>query len=93
MKMIEADVFKMKEEGKTNGEIEERYGLSKKQLKNLINWHNRAERKIEAGIMPRQRGRQAKGHQVSEQEKDYEIKRLKMENKLLRDFLHLAGRR
>jgi hypothetical protein len=47
---------------------------------------------IEAGITPRRRGRPPKGYKLTEDEKDNEIKRLKMENELLRDFLRAAGR-
>ncbi|MDY3988191.1 MAG: hypothetical protein SOY88_02440 [Massilioclostridium sp.] len=48
---------------------------------------------MEAGIMPRCRGRPPKGYVPMEQEKENEIRRLKMENELLRDSLRLAGRR
>ncbi|MEE1491870.1 MAG: hypothetical protein UGF45_07600 [Massilioclostridium sp.] len=48
---------------------------------------------MEAGIMPRRRGRPPKGYVPTKQEKENEIRRLKMENELLRDFLRLAGRR
>jgi len=40
--------------------------------------------------LPKQRGRKAA---VTLEEYKYECKRLKMENELLRDFLHLAGRK
>jgi transposase len=93
IKKIEAEILEMKSQGKTKREIAEHFGLSKEQVKNLINRHNRAERKKEAGILPRRKGRPPKGYVLTEQEKDNEIKRLKMENELLRDFLRLAGRR
>jgi hypothetical protein len=48
---------------------------------------------IADGIVPRRRGRLPKGFLTTEQEKDNEIKRLKMENELLRDFLRIAGRK
>ena len=90
---ISAEIFRMKAEGKTKREIAEHFGLSKEQVKNLINRHNRAERQKAAGILPRRQGRPPKGYKPTEQEKDNEIKRLKMENELLRDFLRHAGRR
>jgi transposase len=93
VKLIEKEIFEMKAAGKSNRKIREQYGLSEKQLKNLITRHNRAEERLQAGIQPRRRGRPPKGYQPTEQEKDNEIKRLKMENELLRDFLQIAGRK
>ena len=93
VKLIEKEIFEMKAAGKSNRKIREQYGLSEKQLKNLITRHNRAEERLQAGIQPRRRGRPPKGYQPTEQEKDNEIKRLKMENEMLRDFLQIAGRK
>ena len=93
VKLIEKEIFQMKAKGKSNREIREYYGLSKKQLGNLITRHNRGEKRLQAGIFPRRRGRPPKGYQPTEQEKDNEIKLLKMENELLRDFLRIAGRK
>jgi len=93
VKLIEKEIFEMKAAGKSNRKIREQYGLSEKQLKNLITRHNRAEERLQAGIQPRRRGRPSKGYQPTGQEKDNEIKRLKMENELLRDFLQIAGRK
>lgn len=44
-------------------------------------------------LNPKLRGRPPKGYVPSEQDKDREIKRLRMENELLRSFLQIAGRR
>jgi hypothetical protein len=92
MKALEKEIFEQKGQGKSNREVREQYGLSKKQMKNLITRHNQRERLLEAGILPRRRGRPPKGYKFTESEKDNEIKRLKMENELLRDFLRAAGR-
>lgn len=43
----------MRVSGKSNREIREQFGLSEKQLKNLITRHNRAEDRIQKGILPR----------------------------------------
>ena len=95
IKEIEPEIMAMREAGQTLREIAVHFGLEKRQLKNLVNRHNRRERKIEAGILPRPKGRPRKDalprDVVSEQA--YEINRLKMENKLLRDFLQLTGRK
>lgn len=92
-KAIIEEVLKLKVEGKTHREIAQQFGLTKVQIKKLVERHNKAERKIEAGILPCRRGRPSRGCQPTEQEKDNEIKRLKMENELLRDFLRIAGRK
>lgn len=46
VKEIEAKVFQMKSEGKTNREIAEEYGLEKAQIKNLIKRYNCRKAKI-----------------------------------------------
>ena len=85
----------MRETGRTLREIAEHFGLEKKQLKNLINRYNRRQKEIEAGITPRPQGRPRKDTLPRDvvAEQAYEINRLKMENKLLRDFLQLTGRK
>ena len=92
---FEEGIQRMRLEGKTVREIAEWFGLEKKQIKNWITRHNRAQDKLVAGIMPRPKGRPRKdalpGDVVAAQA--YEINRLKMENKLLRDFLQLTGRK
>ena len=82
--------------GKTQREIAEHYGLSsKKVVKNLLERERKKTRKMEAGIMPRPKGRPRKDAPPKDivAEQMYEINRLKMENKLLRDFLRLTGRK
>ena len=91
--VIEKEIFEQKAAGKSNREIRDQYGLSKKQMENLINRHNHKEMMLEAGIVPRRRGRPSKGYKPTEIEKDNEIKRLRMENELLRDFLRAVGRK
>lgn len=84
----------MKKEGQTNREIAKYFGFKDKYVvKQLISRKHRRERAIEAGVESRRTGRPLKGDVPIEKAKDNEIKRLKMENELLRDFLRLAGRR
>ena len=91
---VEKEMLEMKAAGKTNREIAEYLGFKDKYVvKGWIKRYHRRERKLEAGILPGQRGRPRKGSVPSEEEKEKEIQRLKMENELLRDFLRLAGRR
>ena len=78
-------------EGKTQREIAQELGLKDKYvIKEFLKRERRREAKQAAAILPKVRGRKPA---VSLQEYKYENKRLKMENDLLRDFLHIAGRR
>ena len=82
--------------GKTKQEIAEYLGLRDKYVvKQLLARERRKEEKIMAGIMPRPKGRPRKDAEPQDlaTEQAYEINRLKMENKLLRDFLQLTGRK
>lgn len=82
--------------GKTKREIAEYFGLRDKYVvKQLLARERRKEEKIMVGIMPRPKGRPRKDAEPQDlaSEQAYEINRLKMENKLLRDFLQLAGRK
>ena len=92
MNEIANEILRMRSEGKTRREIWTHFGISKKQYKNFLNRRNRINKKIKTGILLRRRGRPPKGHKFAQSEKDNEIKRLKMENELLRDFLRAAGR-
>ena len=95
IKEIEPEIMTMREAGKTLREIAVHFGLEKKQLKDLVTRYNRRQKKMAAGIMPRPKGRPRKNAQPRDAvaEQAYEIDRLKMENKLLRDFLQLTGRK
>ncbi len=82
--------------GKSHQEIEEYFGLSgDRPIHNLLKRERRKERRIAAGIVPRPKGRPRKDAAPKDlvTEQAYEINRLKMENKLLRDFLQLTGRK
>jgi len=90
VQILLAEIRAMEASGKTKREIAEHFGLRDKNVvKQLLARERRKEERIAAGIMPRPKGRPRKDMQprdiVSEQA--YEINRLKMENKLLRDFL------
>jgi len=94
MSMIETEIDAMLAEGKSHKEIEAHFELQgDRPIHNYLKRRRRKEKKILAGIPARPKGRPPKGYAKPEAEKDYEIKRLKMENELLRDFLRLAGRR
>lgn len=94
IKAIEPEIVAMREAGKTRREIAEHFGLEKDQIKSWVSRYNREQAKLVVGMTPRPKGRPRKNaaprNIVTEQA--HEINRLKMENKLLRDFLSLTGR-
>ena len=97
------EILQLKEQGKTNREICEKFGFELKQLKNFINRYNRTQDKLAAGVALKRKGRPPKDYVVSEQDKiaelkyilarkEVRIKTLEMENELMRDFLSLTER-
>ena len=93
VKLLESEIVAMKESGKTKREIAEYYGLKTEQVKELLKRYRRRERKIIAGIPIHPKGRPRKDGQPPHQRERTELERLRMENKLLRDFLQLTGRK
>ena len=90
------EIKAMLAEGKTQREVAEYYGLKDKYVvKQLLIRERRKERKLEAGILPRPKGRPRKDAAPRDivAEQAYEIQRLCMENQLLRDFLRFTGRK
>lgn len=82
-------------EGKTQREIAAFFGLKDKDVvKQLLKRERRKQERIAAGIVPRPKGRPRKDAAPRDivAEQAYEIRRLKMENELLRDFLSLTGK-
>ena len=93
IKLVEDQIQLMRSEGMTNREIADHFGLNLKQVKNWINRHNRTQRNLENGIMPKAKGRPRKDGKPPHQNEQREIDRLRMENKLLRDFLRSTERK
>lgn len=89
------EILELKRAGKTNREIAHMLDVDKECIKNWVFRHNRQQRKMEAGIPPRLKGRPRKDAQPRDivAEQAYEIQRLKMENELLRDFMRSVGRK
>ena len=90
------EIKAMLAKGKTQREVAEYYGFRDKQVvKELLKRERRKERKLEAGIIPRPKGRPRKNAVPRDivAEQAYEIQRLRMENELLRDFLQSTGRK
>ncbi len=96
VQMLLSEIKAMLSEGKTQREVAEYYGFPDKQVvKKLLERERRKERKLEAGILPRGKGRPRKDAAPRDivTEQAYEIQQLRMENKLLRDFLWFTGRK
>lgn len=82
--------------GKTQREVAEYFGFRDKYVvKKLVKRERAKQRKQEAGIVIRPKGRPRKdaGPRDIVAEQAYEIHRLRMENELLRDFLRSTGRK
>jgi transposase len=91
IKTIEPEIISMRKAEKNRREIADHFGLDKIQIKNWINRYDREVKRMEAGIIPRPKGRPQKDAAPRElaAEQAYEINRLRMENKLLRHFYPL----
>lgn len=109
IQQYEEEMLKLKAEGLTVREIGERFGLSYEKTHDFFKRYNRKQRKIAAGIAIKRPGRPRKNgeelppsiQQLSKlaqlqyklTEKERYIKRLEMENELMRDFLSLTERK
>ena len=92
IKAVEGLILSMRQDGMTLKEIADELGLSLKQMKNWSYRHNCEKRITLKGIMPKRKGRPIKDGQPPKQEVEKELERLRMENKLLRDFLQSTER-
>lgn len=96
VQMLLPEIETMIAEGKTQREVAEYFGFQDKYVvKRLLKRQREKQRKLEAGIVPRPKGRPRKDAAPRDvvREQAYEIERLRMENKLLRDFLQFTGRK
>lgn len=96
VQMLLPEIEVMIAAGKTQREVAEHFGLRDKYVvKRLLKRQREKQRKLAAGIVSRPKGRPRKDAQPRDisAEQAYEIQRLQMENKLLRDFLQSAGGR
>ena len=95
IQQLKGEILAMRQEGATRQEIADRFDLSKEQIKNWISRYNRKQAKWKAGIALRPKGRPGKDAAPRDvvREQAYEIERLQMENKLLRDFLQFTERK
>lgn len=96
VQMLLPEIEAMMAEGKTQREVAEYFGFKDKYVvKRLLDRQREKRRKLEAGIVPRPKGRPRKDAAPRDvaTEQAYEIARLQMVNKLLRDFLQFAERK
>lgn len=95
VQMLLPEIEAMITAGKTQREVAEQFGFKDKSVvKSLLKRERKKRRKLAMGIVPRPKGRPRKAAQPRDiaAEQAYEIERLQMENKLLRDFLQSTGR-
>jgi hypothetical protein len=100
----EKEILEFKSQGLSVKSIGDKLGFTQKQVHNFITRYNRKQNKINAGIALKAKGRPPKDYVVTEDmkvnelkyiiaRKDSKIKRLEMENELMRDFLSLTERK
>ena len=86
-------IYARKAAGESNRQIGESYGLTLKQVKELVSRQNRKQRLIAQGYIPRPKGRPRKKPENEEVRRNNELIQLRMQVELLRNFLLEAGRR
>ena len=86
------EMEQMHQEGHSCREIGEKFGFTKEQVKECLRRPRRKSQKEQERI-PKQRGRPAKRIPTTLSALEKEVKQLRMENELLRDFLKAAERR
>ncbi len=104
IQMYEKEILELKKKGLTRKEIGEKLGFTSEQIHGFTRRYNNKQRKLEAGIALKKKGRPPKDYVVPEQDKvaelryiiarkEAKIKSLEMENELMRDFLSLTERK
>ena len=100
----EKEILELKAQGLTRKEIGAKLGFTEKQVHNFITRYNEKQRKLKAVVALKAKGRPPKDCEITEDmkinelkyiiaRKDSKIKRLEMENELMRDFLSLTERK
>ena len=92
IKAMEQQILTMREAGMTRQEIADELGLTKEQIKGWIKRYNRRGRKFLQEREHKAKGRPRKDGSPPRQDIQKELERLRMENKLLRDFLQSIER-
>ena len=92
IKEYEPVILSMREAGYTRREIADELGLELKQIEWWVSRYNKRQVLTLKGIEPKAKGRPRKDGQPPRQDVQKELDRLRMENKLLRDFLQSTER-
>ena len=92
IKTMEPQIVAMREAGMTRQEIADALGLEKAQIKNWVQRYNRGSAIYLRERESKAKGRPRKDGQPPKQDIQRELDRLRMENKLLRDFLRSTER-
>ena len=92
MEVYEPEIIRLREAGFTRQQIADELSLEKVQIKNWINRYNKRQNIISERT-PKPKGRPRKDGNPPTQNIESELKRLRMENKLLRDFLQSIERK
>ena len=92
IKELEMQILSMRESGMTRQEIADELGLKKDQIKNWIARYNRRSSLLLREPKQKAKGRPRKDGQPPKQDIQRELEWLRMENKLLRDFLRSTER-
>ena len=103
------EIYKLREQGLNLNEIAKQLGFTHKQMRNFVYRENRNQRELASGIVIKPKGRPRKDNgelppsiqqlsayaqlQYKLSGKERYIKRLEMENELMRDFLSLTERK
>ena len=94
IKSKEPLIIAMREAGMTRQEIADELGLEKQQIKWWVSRYNKRQVTIRnSQTEPKPKGRPIKDGTPPKQNIETELKRLRMENKLLRDFLQSTERK
>ena len=109
IQQYEKEIIELWEQGKTLREIAEKFGFSKEQVQEFKTRYNKKQRKLASGVKIKPKGRPRKDgtelppsiqqlNKVAQLQyelarKERQVKRLKMENELMRDFLSLTERK
>ena len=89
----ESLIIAMREAGMTRQEIADELGLTKQQIKWWVSRYNQRRAALQhQQPEPKPKGRPRKDGQPPRQDVQKELERLRMENKLLRDFLQSTER-
>ncbi len=109
IRIYEKEMLELKSQGKTVREIGEKFGLTYEQAREFFKRYNRKQRKLASGVEIKPKGRPRKNGeslppsiqqlgkltqlQYDLARKERYIKRLEMENELMKDFLQLTERK